>query len=223
MFAVIGLGPFGESLSLTLAQGGARVLGIDDDVRRVQHLSSQIDCVILDPTDEGALREVEITTFDAVVVALGADFERAVLTTAALKSLGVKYVICQSMTADHQQQILARVGADRVVEPQSEASLRLACELMASPTGNKLPTARQQDIVKLQIPEALAGSSLAQLAPDIAHDLTQLVIRRGDEFLLWPPVETSWSAADLIVVMGREKALAALTALLLAVTPAPLP
>lgn len=213
MFAVIGLGPFGESIASTLAQGGARVLGIDDDARRVQRLSSQIDCVLLDPTDEDALREVQITTFDAVVVALGADLERAVLTTATLKSLGVEYVICQSMTTDQQQQILTHVGADRVIDPQSETAHRVACELTAPLASQKRPLTAQQSIIKLQIPEALDGSSLAQFDPAAAPDLTVLVIRRNDTFLLYPPNDTPWVAADRVVVMGPTKTVAALTGL----------
>lgn len=213
MFAVIGLGPFGESVALTLAQDGARVLGIDDDARRVQRLSSQIDCVMLDATDEDALREVQIATFRAVVVALAEDFERAVLTTATLKSLGVNHIICQAATADYGRQILLQVGAHRVVEPQSETAQRLAYELMTSLDSDERRADRQQEIVKLQISEALSGSSLAQLAPDIAQDLTQLVIRRGDEFLLWPSVDTVWTTADFVIIMGPTKPLASLSTL----------
>lgn len=213
MFAIIGLGPFGKSLALALAQGGSHVLGIDDDAQRVQRLSSQIHCVALDSTDEDALGEVEITSFDAVVVALGHDFERAVLTTSALKSLGVGHVICQVPRADYRRQILLRVGANRVVEPQSEAAQRLACELMSDHALYDRPPANGEEIARLRIPEALDGLSLVQYAPDLVPELTVLAIRRGDEFLLWPSVDTSWSAADLVLVMGPTETLTALAAL----------
>jgi len=89
-FAVIGLGRFGSSLALTLAERGFSVLGIDRDRSIVQALADRLtQTVALDSTDEQALRAVDIPSFDTVVVAIGSNFEANLLTTVAVKSLGV--------------------------------------------------------------------------------------------------------------------------------------
>ena len=57
-FVVVGLGSFGSVVASELARFGNRVLGVDKNQRRVAALAEQLsNAVILDATDEGALRE----------------------------------------------------------------------------------------------------------------------------------------------------------------------
>ncbi|HSM54522.1 MAG TPA: TrkA family potassium uptake protein, partial [Candidatus Sulfomarinibacteraceae bacterium] len=177
--AVIGLGVFGSSLAVALEQGGSEVLGIDSDARKAKRLSHQINCAIADTTSEDALRSMDIATFDSVVVAIDTDFEGSVLTTAALKSLDVRQIICQSSTV-HERDILLRVGADQVVEPDYEAARRLAHELTVGER-ERLSLGQEQSVLKVQIPEHLAGYSLAELDLEPSMDVTVLVIQRKDE------------------------------------------
>ena len=75
-YAVIGLGRFGASLTRRLENLGHHVLGIDIDPRLVKEVSDEItEAVILDATDEDALRQVDITSFKTVVVAVSSNFE----------------------------------------------------------------------------------------------------------------------------------------------------
>ena len=88
-FAVIGLGRFGSSLALTLVAEGYTVLGIDRDRALVQRLADELtQTVSLDATDEDALHAVDITAFDTVVVAIGADFESNLMATAVVEEPG---------------------------------------------------------------------------------------------------------------------------------------
>ena len=128
-FAVIGLGRFGSSLALTLVKNGYTVLGLDRDRELVQSLADDItQTVALDATDEDALREVDITAYSTVVVAIGNDFESSVLTTVTLKDLGVGNIVCKALD-DRQRSVLLKVGADSVVLPEHEAGQRLAYTL----------------------------------------------------------------------------------------------
>ncbi|MFN3373900.1 MAG: potassium channel family protein, partial [Chloroflexus sp.] len=128
-FAVIGLGRFGRSVALNLIERGHTVLGIDRDPNIVQQLADRMTQVVaLDSTNEDALRAVDILSFDTVVVAIGSQFEANLMTTVALKQLGVKRVVCKALN-ERQQYILTRVGADMVVLPEHEAGARLAWQL----------------------------------------------------------------------------------------------
>jgi trk system potassium uptake protein TrkA len=134
-YAVIGLGRFGSSLALRLIELGHSVLGIDRDREIVQRLADDLtQTAVLDASDEVALQDVGITAFDAVIVAIGADFESNLMATTALKGLAVPLVIAKALS-DRQRTILLRVGADRVILPEIEAGQRLADELGGAPGG----------------------------------------------------------------------------------------
>lgn len=204
--AVIGLSRFGQSLALALLERGCRVLGIDRDTVLVQRLSSTIPTVALDATDEGALREVDIAGFNTVVVAVGEDFESNLMTTVALKNLGVRHVICLSGT-DYEREILLRVGADRVIELEFEAGRRLAMELMLPSSEDQVPLGSSHHVVTLPVPLSLAGQRLAQTGlSDRPQEIILLAIQRGDESMVWPSTDTVLLDGDLLVILQTKGA-----------------
>lgn len=209
--AVIGLGRFGESLALALMEHGATVLGIDRDATLVERLSAQFSCATVDATNADALRELDIVSFDAAVVAIGTDFESNLMTTVALQELGVPHVICRSRT-DYERDLLLRVGADRVFDPQSQAGHWLALELAATDSRKQEQLALGQDhrVGKLQAPVAAAGRSLLHLELD-RLGVNVLTIQRGEELLVQPSADTVLREGDLLVVLGSKEALASLS------------
>jgi len=206
-FAIIGLGRFGSSLALELMENGNSVLGIDNNAQLVQRISDNIThAAILDATDEGALREIDITAFDTVIVAIGADFESNLLATVALKSLGVPYVISKAVTR-RQREILLRVGADRVVQPEHDAGRRLAEELMAPTVLERVHLGPDYSVAEIEIPTSLSRQTLAQTDLRRRMDVTVLVIKRADQLIVSPPADTVLLDGDLLVVLGANDAL----------------
>jgi trk system potassium uptake protein TrkA len=190
-YAVIGLGRFGTSLALTLMERGHNVLGIDRSREIVQRLADQLTQVVaLDSTDEDALRAVDIPSFDTVVVAIGSDFESNLLTTVALKSLGVR--------------ILLRVGADRVVLPEQEAGRRLAQVLTAPGILDQLELEPGYGITELEVPEALVGHTLAESDLRRRFGITVLVVKRKQSLVVSPPADYVLEKGDLLVVLGAN-------------------
>ena len=97
------------------------MLGIDIDPRLVKEIADEItEAVVLDATDEEALRQVDITAFQTVVVTISDNFEANALITSTLKQLGIPNVISVSNT-DRHREILLRIGADRVILPEEES------------------------------------------------------------------------------------------------------
>lgn len=203
--AVIGLGRFGESLAVALVKQGCRVLGIDRDEAVVSRLSPEIPSLALDATNENALREVHITGFDAVVVAIGTDLESNLLATAALKDLGVHHLVCRS-TASNQRDVLLRLGADRVVEPESDQGRRLATELVTPGPRSHLVLGPERSVAGLRVPAARAGEDLAQLGSKASPEITFLAIQRGSESLIEPPQNTVLREGDHLIVLGSHEA-----------------
>lgn len=90
-YAVIGVGRFGESIIRELTRMGHEVLAIDTDEDKVQYIADiATQAVQADSMDEKVLRSLDITSFDAVVVAIGEDIESSILTCLTLKEMGVK-------------------------------------------------------------------------------------------------------------------------------------
>ncbi|HET6429548.1 MAG TPA: TrkA family potassium uptake protein, partial [Phycisphaerae bacterium] len=123
-FAVIGLGRFGYRLSTLLAEGGAEVIAIDSRRDLVESIRDRVTvAVCLDTTDEEALRAQGVDRVNVAVVGIGDDFEANALATVILKQIGVPRVISRATTTIRAQ-ILSRIGADDVVNPERESAER---------------------------------------------------------------------------------------------------
>lgn len=79
-FAVIGIGQFGRAIAKQLSKEGAEVMAIDSNEAVIESISDKVVyAVTMDATDKKALLAQNITDFDAVVVAIGQNFEQRLL------------------------------------------------------------------------------------------------------------------------------------------------
>jgi trk system potassium uptake protein TrkA len=207
--AVIGLGQFGISLAQNLVRLGHTVLAIDRDRDLVQDWADDLtQTVALDATDEAALRAVGIDAFDTVVVAIGADFESSVMITMLLKELGVRRVVCKALS-QRQKEVLRRVGADEVVQPEYEAGLRLAQRLSAPDLIDRLELGPGMNLTQLRAPASLVGRSLRDL------DLTgrfsvSVLLMRGDRLRVVPRADEVVQPDDMLLLLGSDEDIARL-------------
>jgi len=204
-FAVIGLGRFGRSLARRLEAMGHVVLGIDNDMARVQAIADDItSAVALDATNEDALQEADIGSFSTVVVAFEDDFEATALVTPYLKRQGVARVICLAETRRHMD-ILLQIGADQVIVSFEDSGVRLA-ETLAAP--NLLERAlldADHSLTELKVPRSLAGQPVSSLG---RYDVSVLLIQRKDRLMPCPGTETRLEQGDTLFAVGlREKLL----------------
>jgi trk system potassium uptake protein TrkA len=97
--AIIGLGNFGTYLASFLVEKGAEVLAIDNDIEKLEEVKDFVTLAVrLDSTEEKSLRTQNLDEYDAVIVAMGDDFEASILTVAALQSVNVKRIIVRATT-----------------------------------------------------------------------------------------------------------------------------
>jgi trk system potassium uptake protein TrkA len=205
-FAVIGLGRFGSSLARTLVARGATVLGIDRSLELTQQLADEItQTVALDSTDEDALREIDIMSFGTVVVAIGSNFEANLLTTVALRELGVKTIVCKALN-DRQKNILLKVGASRVVLPESDAGNRLAQELTLPTMLGQMEFGSSYVVGELKAPQSVVGVRLVQSRLS-ELGVSVLAVIRGTGLILSPSPDFKFEKDDLLVVVGTPRAI----------------
>lgn len=161
--AVIGLGRFGSRLAANLAQAGQEVIGIDLDPRLIEDMRDRITLAIsLDATDEQALLMHGIDKVDVAIVGIGNDFEASTLTTVLLKQIGVPRVISRAITPASAR-ILARIGADEVVNPEDEAADRWCSKLISAEFLSQYDVGSGYSLVEIKAPSKWVGKTLTQL------------------------------------------------------------
>jgi trk system potassium uptake protein TrkA len=202
-FAVIGLGRFGTSVARTLMERGFTVLGIDREMRVVQDLADEItQTVALDSTDEDALRAVDIALYPTVIVGIGEDFQSKLLTTLALKDLGVARVICTASN-NREKMILLKIGADEVVMPEYDSGQRLAQSLASPSLLDQLPLGRGYSISEIAVPSSFVGKTVREKDLRTGFGLTLIAIKRGEEVLISPSADEKYQAGAQLIVIGK--------------------
>jgi trk system potassium uptake protein len=204
-FAIIGLGRFGSRLARRLEALGHRVLGIDSDPRVVKAVADEItEAAILDAMDEDALRQVDITSFQTVVVSILGNFETSALITSSLKKLGIAQVISVS-NSDRHREILQRVGADRVILPEEESSYQLADELSTPGMLEALHLNQDYSLIEIKTPSGLIGKGIDEA--DGSNVIILLILRAG-ELVVNPDPTTRFQPDDILVLIGEKRRLA---------------
>lgn len=204
-FAVIGLGRFGSSLARQLVERGFTVLAVDRDRALVQSLADELTQVVaMDSTDEDALQALDINSFDVVVVAIGSSFDSNLMTTLALKNLGVKRIICKA-TSEKQRTVLLAIGADEVILPEQESARRLAQTLTVPLFVDQIAMGKRYNITELNVPASFVGQSLNQCQLRQRYGVTLLAVEKDNQVVISPAADYVFSPSDRIAVVGTNE------------------
>ena len=201
---VVGLGRFGSAVATTLVSRRREVLAVDHDDERVRRFADQVThAVRADATDTLALQQLGVGDFPLAVVGIGSHVEASVLATSALVDLGVTTIWAKAISAEHGR-ILERIGAHRVVYPESEAGERVA-HLVSE---HLLDYIRFDDdfvLVKMVVPRSVAGLSLADAHLRRSHRVTVVGVKP-------PGGSFTYATPDTVLVEGSTLAVAGVDA-----------
>ena len=217
-FAIIGLGRFGMRLARGLAQAGAEVIAVDIDEQLVETIRDRVTLAVsLDATDEKALVAQGIDKVDVAVVGVGGAFEACALATSILKQLGVPRVISRATTRARGE-ILSRIGADEIINPEAEAAAKWTGRLTMPDVIEKIDLGENHSLVQIRAPGSWTGKSLDELSVRKRFKVNVVAIRRltpdssdGGTYIIDTPLPDSRiEAEDLLLVMGTNEAIEAL-------------
>lgn len=204
-FVVIGMGRFGRSLALNLADAGHSVLAIDPDEMVVAELAAELDSVVAaDATDEAVLRELNVHRMGTAIVAIGMDsMQASILTTALLRQLGVPRIVARSLSPLHSR-VLVAVGAHTVVNPEEEVGRRLARRLSEPSVLKRYELSGDASLAEVQLPPGFVDKSPVDLDVRARFGVTVLAVRRDDEILAIKTGKEAFRENDVLVVIGPD-------------------
>lgn len=216
-FAVIGLGKFGTSIARTLAERGAEVLAMDVDPIKVESVKDIVAySVTLDSTEIKSLKAQDVESMDAVVVAIGDNFEGLLLTCAILQEMKVKRIIARA-GSKQQKIILAKMGIQEILSPEDEVGKTVAEILLHPNMKTFLPLPDDYEIVEINTPRKVANKTVMEVGLREKYNLNLITIKRlfeevrngqtvqVEHIVGVPKGETLLYESDIIIILGKAK------------------
>ncbi len=216
-YVVIGLGQFGEAIARNLSAKGVEVLAIDNNENHIEAIKDDVAmAVTMDATDIRALRTQNIQEADAVVMAIGEDFEALLLSTVYVQELGVKRVIARAH-GRQQRMILEKIGVEEILSPEDEVAKVVTEQLLNPSVLSFLELPDDYEIVEIKAPQGIINKAVGEINLRNKYKINLVTIKRSyektkdgkatiEEHILGvPTTETMIYDTDSIVVFGLIK------------------
>ncbi len=178
-YAVFGLGRFGMAVAKELVRSRADVLAVDKNEAVVNVAIAEIPfCKCADVTDAEVLEKLDIGSVDVVIIAMAENLEASVMATMLCKEAGVPMVIVKCAD-EMQSRILRRVGADKIVVPESESGARMAKNLLSAGFVDMIELGGNVSLLEMDLLPEWIGKSLIELDLRKKYAINVVAIRRG--------------------------------------------
>jgi len=213
-YAVIGLGRFGTTIALELTRLGDRVIGIDTSEALVSALADKIaHGIVADARDDEALREAGVAECDVAVVAIGENLEANIVAAMNLKLIGVPVIWAKAQSRTHHR-ILARIGVDRVVQPEHDTGIHVAHTLHSPFLRDYMPLGTGYSAVNIDVPEKFEGQPFSALGTIGLKEVYWMGLARGQSFSPAHELDTEHflRRGDKLLFVGLPEALRRLAA-----------
>ena len=161
-FIVFGLGNFGKALAIRLTELGHEVIGVDENMSKVEHLKEQIThTVCMDCTDRDAVSSLPLRDSHAVIVAIGENESASLLATALLKQFDIKRIIGR-VVSDLQKTVLEAMKIEEFIMPEEESAERLAVRLVNLNIVDSFKVSKDYSIIEAVVPKRYVGKTLIE-------------------------------------------------------------
>ncbi|MGN1157517.1 MAG: potassium channel family protein [Agathobacter sp.] len=205
-YAVFGLGRYGMAVAKELVKSGAEVLAVDMDENIVNAASAEIPyCRCADVTDAEVIKNLGIANVDVVIISMATNLEASVMATMLCKEVGVQTVVAKCSN-EMNFRILNKVGADRVVFPESESGSRLAKSLLSSGFVDIMDLSDDVSMIELDVKPEWEGKNLLELNLRRKHSINVVaIIREKDVCVNIDPEMPLEKTMKLIVIANVAK------------------
>ena len=162
-YIVIGLGNFGLSLAEKLTKLGNEVIGIDNNMAKVEAVKEKIShAICMDATDEHTMNGLPFKDTDVVIIAIGEDTGANIMATAMVKKLHPHRLISRAITNIHET-ILEAMDVQTIIHPEEETAERWAKKLSLKGVVESFELSINYSIVEIAIPDQLVGKTIEEV------------------------------------------------------------
>ncbi len=213
-FVIVGLGQFGSSVALRLVEERCEVLAIDRSEERVQMFSDRIpNAVVADATDEKVLRRLGVNDYDTSIISCGETLDASILATTVVRELGVPEIITKANNPTHGR-ILTRLGATKVIYPETERGKQLADSLVRPDVLQEIALSSEYTLAEVNTPDEFAGKSIIEANVRARYNVWILAIRTlqtlpdgttREKLLVAPDPEYTLGAEDTLIIIGKTE------------------
>lgn len=214
-FVIVGLGNFGSSVAEALYSRGHDVIALDTDETAVDAISPHCSrAAVGDGREIDVLEEIGADGADAAVVSTGDDITASILSTLALKDLGVDTVYVKVISDDHTR-IMRQLGVAETIFPERESGYNLASRISERGVLNYVRMGRNLSVQELVVPEEWRGHTLRELAVRAEYELSVVGIHdtSTDEMAVPPDPDDTLEHSDTLILAGTDAALEAVAEL----------
>ncbi|MFA9465357.1 MAG: TrkA family potassium uptake protein [Velocimicrobium sp.] len=206
-FVVFGLGRFGKSVAITLAESGCEVLVVDNNEDKIHDIADIVTYAVkADVTDAETLSSLGIGNFDGAVIAIGEHLEASVLGTILVKEMGIPFVLAKVQT-ETQAKVLMKVGADKVVFPEKETGIRIANKLIHGNFFDAVELSSTYSLMEINSKAEWDGHTLKELDVRKKYDINVIGIKNDGKLNINPLPDQKLSRNDVLVVIGENEQL----------------
>ena len=201
----IGLGKFGRTVAMKLNDLNHEVMAVDKNEKCVNAVMPYVtNGIIGDSTDEEFLKSLGVRNFDLCYVTIGESFQDSLETTSLLKDLGAKMVVARASGEVHSK-FLLRNGADKVVFPEKQVAEWAAIRYSTDHIFDYIAMNDDYAIFEVSIPEPWAGKTVGELDVRQRYKVNILAIKRDGKINMDISSDTSLTAGETILVLGKTK------------------
>ncbi len=203
-YAVIGLGQFGMTVALTLAEANCDVLAVDDKDDNVQDIAEKVAYAVrADVREPGVLESLGVQNADVAIIAVAENMEASITATMQVKELGVPFVMAKAMTPLHGR-ILEKIGADKVIYPEQSMGVRVARNLLSSGFIDMFELSSDFSMAEFKIPSDWIGKTLRNLKIRERYHINLIGLKQGDQMNLNVAPDEPLPAECTIVAAGAN-------------------
>ena len=187
-YAVIGLGQFGMTVALTLAEANCDVLAIDDKDDNVQDIAEKVSYAVkADVRDPGILESLGVQNVDVAVIAVAENMEASITATMQVKELGVPFVMAKAMNSlEHSM------------------GIRVARNLLSSGFVDMFELSSDFSMAEFKIPREWIGKTLRELKVREKYNINLIGLKHGDKMNMNVAPDEVFPADCTVVAAGAN-------------------
>lgn len=210
-FVVIGLGNFGATVGRALHDSGHEVVALDVVASAVDRIAPHVTrAAVGDGKQLSTLERAGAKGADIGIVSTGDDITASILSTLALRDLGVREIYVKVVSADHAR-VMEKLGVTETIFPEHESGLRLATRVASRGLLNYVPLGPGFSMQEMAVPESWIGRTLRELALPRRYRIAVIAVHDvlRDEMIPVPAPDAKLKDSDTLLVAGVDEDLVA--------------